>query len=268
MRKAILAALAVALLAVICWAGGDPWKDKPYAQWDDKDIQKVMSSSPWARMVSVTATWVTGSGAADSGGGYGGAPQVPSGSSAQPMAGGGGGGMKGGGQGGASSTGPQGAAGGGASDPGFAQATYAVYWMSSRTMRAAFGREQVLHSGKDEADVDKIVDQPTQEYEVALQGRDMTPFQTNDEAFFQAHAWLEMKKTKEKVPASKVAFQRGADGKSINAVFFLFPKKSATGEATIGADEKEVSFICNLGKSNLKTDFDPRKMSDQKGPDL
>lgn len=267
MRKAILGALAVALLAAICWAGGDPWKDKPYAQWDDKDIQKVMSSSPWARTVTITATWAPASSGGDSGGGYGGAPQAPSGSSAQPMAGGGGGGMKGGGQGGAPSGAPQGG-GGGASEPSFAQATYAVFWMSSRTMRAAFGRQLVLHSGKDEADVDKIVDQPTEEYEVALQGRDMAPFQTNDEAFFQAHSWLEMKKTKEKLPASKVSFQRGTDGKSINAVFFLFAKKSATGEATIAADEKEVSFICNLGKSTLKTDFDPRKMSDQKGPDL
>jgi hypothetical protein len=268
MRKAILGALAVALLAAICWAGGDPWKDKPYAQWDDKDIQKVMSSSPWARMVSVTAAWVPASAGGDSGGSYGGSPQPPSGSSAQPAGGGGGGGgMKGGGQGGAPSGAPQGGGGGGDA-PSVPQANYAVYWMSSRTMRAAFGRQQVLHSGKDEAEIEKLVDQPTEEYQVAIQGRDMTPFTTNDEAFFQAHSWLEMKKTKEKVPASKVSFQRGADGKAINAVFFVFPKKSTNGEATIAADEKGVSFICTLGKSTLKTDFDPRKMSDQKGPDL
>src|SRR5579862_4582651 len=108
MRKAILSALAEALLAAICWAGGDPWKDKPYAQWDDKDVQKVMSSSPWARIVPVTASWAPASGGSDAGGGsYGGSPQLPSGSSSPS----GGGGMKGGGQGSAPSGAPQGGGG-------------------------------------------------------------------------------------------------------------------------------------------------------------
>lgn len=271
MRKVILGALAIGLLTAICWAGGDPWKDKPYAQWDDKDIQKVISSSPWARSVTVAAGWTPGVPAGGMGGGYGGSqPQQSSGQQTPAPASGGGGGMKGGGGGGGNSGGPQGGSppGGGMDMPDIQQATFSVYWMSSRTMRAALGRRQVLHNGKSEADVDQMVDQPLDQYEVLIQGRDMTPFQNNDEAFFQSHTTLEMKKSKDKVSPSKVTFERGTDGKSVTAAFFFFPKRSSSGEGTIAADEKDLTFSCSLGKTTLRTDFDPRKMSDQKGPDL
>lgn len=269
MRKVILATLAVALFTAICWASGDPWKDKPYAQWDDKDIQRIITNSPWARNVTVSADWAASSMPTAGGGGYGGGPTAqPSGSSAPPTSPGGGGGMKSGGGGGGAPMGGGGGAPGGGDVPSIPQVSFSVFWMSSRTMRAALLRRQVLHNGKDESEVDKYVDQPLEDYQVVIQGRDMSPFQQNDEAYFQSHATLEMKKSKDKVSPSKVTLERGSDGKSVTAAFFFFPKKSSSGEATIAADEKEVVFTCTLGKSTLKTDFDPRKMSDQKGPDL
>src|SRR5260370_7649269 len=49
---------AVLLLGPLAWAGGEPWKGKPYQQWDDKDVQRVFMDSPWARTVILTRTWL------------------------------------------------------------------------------------------------------------------------------------------------------------------------------------------------------------------
>ena len=37
-------------LAATGWAG-DPWKDKKPADWSDKDLQKFLNKSPWAKTV-------------------------------------------------------------------------------------------------------------------------------------------------------------------------------------------------------------------------
>ena len=262
MRKSILGILAVAILAAVCWAGGDPWKDKPYTQWDEKDIQRVMTSSPWMRMVGVTAGWKPA--------GYDLPGDNPHPAQQQPQSSPTGGGMGGkpGSAGGGGANGPGPGSSGSDSAPSIPQAEFAVYWMSSRTMRAALGRRQILHGGKDPAEVEKFVNQPLEEYEIVVQGRDMSPFVNNDEKFFQSNALLEIKKSKEKVSPSHVMFERGADGKTVTGAFFFFPKKSAAGENIVAPDEKSVQFTVSLGKSALKADFDPRKMDDQKGPDL
>jgi hypothetical protein len=265
MRKGIVGILAIAVAAVICWASGDPWKDKPYSQWDDKDIQRILTNSPWERNVTVAANWEPAL-PSDNGPGYSGAPQP---SSTPAPSGGGGGGMKGGGAppAGGMSGGAQ-TGGGMAEMPSIPQATFSVFWMSSRTLRAALGRREVLRSGKSESEVDQYVNQPLDSYEIVVQGRDMTPFIKNDETYFLTHSSIEMKKSKAKVSPSRVTFERGSDGKSVTAALFFFRKKSASGENVIAPDEKDVQFTCDLGKTALKTSFDPRKMSDQKGSDL
>ena len=259
MRRAILGILAVSVLAVVCWAGGDPWKDKPYTQWDDKDVQRILTSSPWMRSVQVVAAWQP----AD----Y----DLPGDNPhpAQPASPSGGGGMGGkSGPGGGGSNGPTPGSNSSDSSPTIPQAEFTVYWISSRTIREALGRRQVLHGGKDPADLEKLVSQQLDEYQIFVQGRDMAPFVNNDEKFFQSNAFLEIKKSKEKISPSHVTFERGANGKVVTGAIFFFPKKSSAGENVIAPDEKSVQFTVSLGKSTLKADFDPRKMDDQKGPDL
>src|SRR6516164_5463157 len=45
------------LFASLTLASDPPWKGKPYEQWDDKDIQRVFSDSPWSRKGTITRTW-------------------------------------------------------------------------------------------------------------------------------------------------------------------------------------------------------------------
>src|SRR5689334_23516504 len=44
-------------LAAMAWASDPPWKGKPYDQWTDKDLEKIFTDSPWARIGTVTRTW-------------------------------------------------------------------------------------------------------------------------------------------------------------------------------------------------------------------
>ena len=57
MRKISLIAIGCIALAVAVWASGDPWKDKPYQQWDSKDLQRIFQDSPWSHVVRVDAPW-------------------------------------------------------------------------------------------------------------------------------------------------------------------------------------------------------------------
>jgi len=45
MRKAIMAGAAALILAALIWGANDPWKTKPFAQWDANDLHKVMNLS-------------------------------------------------------------------------------------------------------------------------------------------------------------------------------------------------------------------------------
>ena len=41
------------LLLVFCVYAADPWQSRPFMEWTDKDVNKVLTNSPWAREVSV-----------------------------------------------------------------------------------------------------------------------------------------------------------------------------------------------------------------------
>src|SRR2546426_2053975 len=56
MKRPHILLLAV-LLPAAAIAADDAWKSKPYQQWDTKDIQKVLTDSPWSRVVHMEAKW-------------------------------------------------------------------------------------------------------------------------------------------------------------------------------------------------------------------
>jgi hypothetical protein len=260
MRKAIIAGFAVLAIAALAVAS-DVWKNKPYQQWDQKDVQKVMSDSPWAKMVQVDATWQKGGDTATSSG-------LPQGSSAGAGAGGGGRGGMGGGGGSAPSGGP----GMGGSTPNAGNSTpqvaFVVRWASSRAIREAIVRGEEISGKMKDDEGQKQLDIPVDTYQVLLSGQSMTPFESAEEATLKTSTYLTTKKAKQKIEPSKVEFERSPDGKTLYSILISFPTKTATGEATIGADEKGVEFVCSVPGVNIKTSFDFSKMYDSGGRDL
>jgi hypothetical protein len=250
MRKTSIAVTALLAAAAIAWAGGDPWKTKTIDQWTDKDITEILQTSPWAKVsVQPQGAWrpdgmTQASGSTGIAGSKSDSSHVAAGSNPE--------------QTGATAKEDSAAAG---------QASYSIFWWSSRTIRAASMRKAVLKGSMTEADAEKTVSNVPDEYMVLVQGTNMQIFQHRGEQAFEKAAFLQLKKTKEKVYPTKVAFLKVADG-SVNGAVFYFSKKNSGGEPTIAPDEKEIDFYLQMGDAKMITYFDPRKMVDSKGEDL
>jgi len=244
--KQLALLLALLLGVTLVWAGDKPWKTKPYQQWDEKEIQTILTDSPWVRTTTIQRSWlpVSEKDVAPDPQINGGARQMPSGST-QP--------------------------GGGATAPvragegSLRELNVSIYWQSSRVMRAATARQAVLHGEK--VDVEKYASDPQSEYQIILRMEDMTPFVQHNEEFFQNSAFLQMKKGKSKISPSHVVYERNPKGLIQDAVFF-FPKTSPSGIPAVSGDETDVQFSCKIADSTLHADFKPREMMDQSGPDL
>jgi hypothetical protein len=264
MRKILIAVACVAFAAAV-WAANDPWKDKPYQQWDSKDLQVIFQNSPWSHVVRVDAPWVKSGGGGNPGVGTapGGGESAPSGGTASGgKMGAGGYGSPGGGN---SASAPTVAAG---SDTGSPQAVFVVRWISSRTFREAMVRDRVLRGQMTEADAQADLAKPVEGIELAVLGPDMTPFESMDENALKNAASLVEKHSKTKLAPSEVRIQKTQDGSKVAGVLFVFPSKAENGEAIIPSDEKSVEFALTAGKFTLKSAFEISKMADSQGRDL
>ncbi len=254
MRKKLTAWVGVLLLATLAWAG-DPWKDKSYKEWNDKEVRKIMNDSPWARRVDVEASWAGGGSAPASGAKD---DNLPSGAPKPGQVGA----ERGEGGGGAEMP------SGGAEGPQIPRATFIILWASARVPRQAWARSNILRGAVLESEAEKFVAQQPTEYQIVVQGPDMTPFAKVDEKALKEKTYLLGKKSKQKLLPSRVDFQRGRDGKRVTAVAFYFAKKTESGEAAFAPDEKGIEFVCQAGSTALKTNFEPQKMADKQGTDL
>jgi hypothetical protein len=253
MRKTFLIGIGCMVLAVAVWASGDPWKDKPYQQWDAKDLQKIFQDSPWSHLVRVDAPWM--------GGGQSEASAMPSSSGGVAASAGG----RMGGGGGAAPSGGSGDYGGGG---GGGSANFLVRWISSRTFREAMIRDRIIRGQMTDADAQTELAKPVEGYEIVVTGPDMTPFESMDENSLKTAATLTLKHSKARLTPTAARIQKTQDGNKIAGVIFIFPPKSENGESSIPTDEKNVEFSCVAGKFNLKWGFDVAKMADSQGRDL
>jgi hypothetical protein len=254
MRKHSIAILGVLILSYAAQAG-EPWKEKPYLQWDSNDIRKVLFESPWAQIVVVDAPWRSSLAAAQAAA-AGTAPQ-PSGPYSM-------GGMQG--------AQPAPMSGGAAPNPEagnqIPRVKFLVRWVSALAVREAMARSAILEGRMKEAEAAGALAQPTPGYVLLVAGPDMTPFADAEEMELQTSTFLKPKKSREKIAPSKVEIQRDPETKKVISVFFTFPTKTESGQATIGPDEKGAEFICMRGGLTIKTSFDLRKMADSQGREL
>jgi len=246
MRRLIFGFVAMALLAGFARAGGDPWKSKPFGQWDEKDVRKILSDSPWARPVQVHAPWKMDDSTASLG-------QSANANQDRPM----------GTLGGGAKAGP-------VVDPTqqIPLAAFIVRWFSARTMREAALRGTVLAGQMKQEDAEQKAAQAPGAYQVLVAGPDMAPFAGADEKALKDGAFLLTKKTKQRILASMVELQKAPDGKKVLAAVYSFPMKTAGGESSIAADERAVDFTCLVGGAKIQTTFDLSKMEDTQGRDL
>jgi len=247
LAQAGLIALLVLTVLRIAWAGGPPWKTKPFEQWNMNDVRQILHDSPWAKLQYVPAEWNM-----NARGGKSEMGRAPGGTTA-------------------ASEGPaSGAAEVGEQAMGTPQGEAAYYMRlnSSQTVREALVRDAILSGTMKESDAPKYLDAPITDYEVVVLGPDMRPFGDVSEAELAAKSYLRGKQSKVKVGASNVQIERTPDGRQVTAVMFSFPRKTTDGKDVAAPQEKGLQFVCNIKDLELNTTFDTRKMVDQKGPDF
>ena len=144
--------------------------------------------------------------------------------------------------------------------------TFVVRWSSALVERQALTRNAVLTGQMTQADAEKALAEPENDFQVYVGGQDMTPFQSATEDSLKASTFLKLKKSKDKIAPSKVELFR--EGDKVVAVLFSFPKKGPSGAPTIGADEKGIQFSCVVMKANIHADFEPQHMVAKQGQDL
>ena len=237
--KSLLLFAVMIVSGAVVWAGGEPWKGKPYQQWDDKDVERVFLSSPWSRVTTVTRTWlpISSKDLPD---------KIISGAGREV---------------------PKELERSGETSVG-GELNFYVFWASSRVMRAASARKAILHGEKKDVDVGKYASEPQDEIQILVQSEDMAPFTRKDEKFFHANAFLQPKKSKQRISPSHVRYERDAKGILVTSALFFFSRKTASGDPTVAADEKNVEFACQVEGSTLRVNFESQKMVDQTGPDL
>jgi hypothetical protein len=113
---------AIALIFAVALYAADFWKAKDPSQWTDEEVAKMLTKSPWARVVSLQVIGMPGGVGGEAGGGGGGGGR--SGRS------GGGGGM------------------GDAMPSGMSTPPITVRWESSAPVRAAQERRKYAHSAE------------------------------------------------------------------------------------------------------------------------
>lgn len=259
MHKKIPIVAAVLILSGLVWASNEPWRTKPYQQWDKSDLAVILNNSPWAKKVIVDVNWKPDAAAG------GQSVQATSDTAPELRE------HEDNRKGGMPDTAPPdasmdsvGSAGGRSGVP---KAAFYVRWYSSRTVREALAREAVLNGRISEAEGAKLLTEPVTAYEIIVFGPDMTPFQNLTEDQLKSASYLEGKQSKQKVTPASVRLNKSPNG-ATSSLVFSFPEKTPSGADLASAEEKEIEFACKVKGLDLHNTFDTRKMVDEKGADF
>lgn len=219
--KKLLAALFVFAL---CLSAADFWQSKPSTEWSEKDLQKMMTNSPWAKSFTVS---IAGPGGASD-------PGAP-----QPISEGGGRGRGGGGGGRGGAAAP--AAVGGLAPTVFAR------WQSALPVRQAFVRLKFGAEAATSPDAKQILEREEPDYEIVLSGPLKSLLRGDLETLKKAITENSFLSVKGKDPVKPSAVQMS---QMSNDMIFRFPRSTP-----FTADDKEVEFSTRFGDTTLRYKF-------------
>jgi hypothetical protein len=247
-RRAIL--VVVFMSSVLVWAADkDFWDTKPYTEWNDKEVEKLLKNSPWCRTVSLSVGMMGA-------GGYGNDPRQQG-----PRPAGGGGNQPG--TGNQTGTGNQGT--GGLNDPGGARSPggfdpsertgipLVISWYSRPVREALARRIQLRKPEGAQEQVDNLLkyDDP-QHFAILITGIPMrmpgdVPAEMvqrlKEDTFLQ-------KKNKEKIPVAEVV-----EPKSPGQPLVLKFLNEADGKPVLTLEDKEVEFYSRLAGDPVRAKF-------------
>ncbi len=252
--------LLVLLGSSVVWAG-DPWKEKPYTEWTQEEIVKILLDSPWAKKLR-TETGTTKAVSKSVNAGrmekqpiYDDKGRVvdyrPGVVDYRP-------GYR----------------------PQFEEITVQekvytevfIQWASSLTIRQVQVRQGLLRGTMTKEKVNQLLAVRPSQYVIVVQSLYLPRMLARYENLFKRlseSAYLRLKRSKQNISPVRLEVQ----GAPPTVLKFYFPRRSE-GKPVIGLDENEVEFRWILPKKGktkavkIKTAFDLRKMVRDGKPDL
>ena len=218
--------IAIVWLAACAVLAADFWDEKEFTDWSDRDVQRMMTNSPWAKRITVVFP----------------RPPRTAINDRTPVAGGiggrGGGGRGGRGFGGADGFGPT------------RQSRLIVQWRSALPMRQAIVRGRMGEGGAlDPAGRQLLAQRPTG-YFIVVAGLPR-PFARLDPAALTAGARLERPGKRPIVPDQAAAQPEGNGA----VIVYLFPRDDA-----ITLADEEVEFVTEIAEARIERTFELEDM--------
>ena len=235
-RGIVFFGLALLLLVGTALAE-DFWVKKEYTQWNDEEIKKLLTNSPWAKQVNVTAPP-----SAFAGAGRGeGAAAGPGNSGIDVSSKGGGGGRRPGGGGG----GGEAEGGGGASG-----LQLSISWRSSLPLKKALVKSRAA-GDTIPPELQQILKTEETNYVIVLTGVPLTYARTIQNT---DQVKLSVIKRNKKPPIALAGIEMQQRTRSVD-VIYVFPRTDRITE-----DEKEVEVVLRLGAIEAKHKFNLKDM--------
>jgi hypothetical protein len=139
MMRRSLSIVGLWIVACAALAAADFWESKPFVEWSDKEVSRMLADSPWARLVAIP---------------------LPNRGPVATDDGGGGGGRGGGGRGG----------GGEGFGPGPQRVRITISWRSAIPMKQATARQQSGKDGIIAPEVQEALGREEDTYTIVVQG--------------------------------------------------------------------------------------------------
>lgn len=233
----------------------DFWEEKPFTAWSEKEAHRILSDSPWSKTEHLalpdSERQLT-------------EPRERAGSIPSPGASPAGAGRATGGDG--NLRGDQGAGRvpvntggsyGGEAGSANQSVPFQVTWYSSMKVRQAMGRLGQLQGNISAEQVSAFVQQPAEDYIVAVSGPLMMPLEQASLESLKGRTFLLSKKDKNKKLELK-EYVPSKDRKD-NLALFVFPR-TVDGKPSLDVADEEVQFVAELVGLKIKTAFKLSKM--------
>lgn len=221
-KLSVLALPVAACMCAVSLLSADFWQSKPYTEWNDKDVQKLLQSSPWAKPVSVAVS-----------GGAAGPANVS-------------------GLDGFSGLGAhKGVNPGGSAAPGAAPVvSVIVRWQSARPVREAVVKAKYGNEAGTSPEAKKALEEPMEHYVISLCGLPQTSIDSGD---FKTQMLAQgMLVIKGRDPIKPVDFVVEGAGRT---VMFVFPKTTVITE-----EDKEAEFVIKTPDFAVRQKFHLKEM--------
>lgn len=256
--------LFVSVLGAVPLSAAEFWEKKKRAEWNDKEIKKLLTDSPWCRTVSGSFKRDARGGGKGQGGGVGqgggmnqaggmgrnGGTMAQGGGMARGGGGGGRGGRGGGGMGGGGSMGGM----GGGDLPSTPSFTALLRWASALPVKEALLKAKLGDEIDASAEAKESLGREENSYVIALLGLPPAVARTDPkrmQAGLKSGTTL-VRKGKPAIVPQEVTVHRLQNGLSI---VYQFPRTDP-----ITLDDKEVEFISRVGPVEFKRKFKLKEM--------